>query len=103
MTSSGAEVKEAKQEKKGKVSIPHIDFTSMEAISQSILHEDMSDNDDPPIEGHLREHVQQFTQEQKKKNKKIKMNKHYVGVTSYLSTLPPSLRQKIFKEYRKNF
>ncbi|ANQ07837.1 Uncharacterized protein PCOAH_00020650 [Plasmodium coatneyi] len=94
---------EARQEKNGKVSIPQIDFTSMEAISQFIMHKDMFNNDDPPIERHLLEHVQQFTQEQKKKNKKNKMNKSYLGVRSYLNTLPPSLHQKICKEYRKNF
>ncbi|EUD65643.1 hypothetical protein C922_03889 [Plasmodium inui San Antonio 1] len=103
ITSSGEEAKEARKEKKGKVSIPQIDFTSMESISQFLLREDMSDNDDQPIERHLREHVQQLTQEQKKKNKKIKMNKYYLGVRSYLNTLPPSMGQKIFKEYRKNF
>ncbi|EDL43418.1 hypothetical protein, conserved [Plasmodium vivax] len=94
---------EERKEKKGKGSIPQIDFTSMEAISQFLLHEDTSDNEEPPIERQLREHIQQFTQEQKKNNKKIKMNRYYLSVGSYQNTLPPSLRQSIFKEYRKNF
>ncbi|CAA9987935.1 conserved Plasmodium protein, unknown function [Plasmodium knowlesi strain H] len=99
----GVEANEERQEKKCKVNIPQINFTSMEAISQFMVNEDMYDNDDPPIERQLFEHVKQFTQEQKKKNKKNKMNKYYLGVRSYLNTLPPSMHQKIFREYRKNF
>ncbi|KJP89669.1 hypothetical protein AK88_00627 [Plasmodium fragile] len=100
MTSSGDEAKEERQEEKGKVSIiPQVDFTCMETIPQLIRHEGMSDHDDPPMEWHLRKHVQQFTQEQKKKNKKMKMNKYYIGVKNYLNTLPPSLDQKICKSF----
>ncbi|GAW80694.1 hypothetical protein, conserved [Plasmodium gonderi] len=102
-TCENIEIKEIiNNEKKEETNNPSIDFNSIEDISHFLCEKHIPDSDHPSIQQCISENMKLLIQEQKKNNKKIKMNKNYIDFKTFQNTLPPNLRQKIFKEYKKN-
>ncbi|CRG99801.1 conserved Plasmodium protein, unknown function [Plasmodium relictum] len=83
-----------------KNSVDHIDFNNIESISSFFNDSSISNINITQVKHCLIEDINFFV-EQKKLNKKIKINKNYFSFRNYLNTLPPNPSKKIFKEYEK--